>query len=315
MDLSYTFDNDAQLRGVLESSDSDIIVRFDRNGFVSSATANFIEVGYDLDALLLKPHLTDLVAGNTARDLGQHFRDVLSGAVQEQWYEFALRQCDPGERCANVGNRCRCAISFRRIVDESGEIQGAIGTIRSADRQRAIGGEIHSHALVDPLTGFANRHSLYTSLLRQLETGESGMLVLVEVDRLRAIFLQYGQRTSDEIVWGFARFLEAMALPGCELAQFNAERFCVLLPEANADEARVWAADLLETFGSLTPTSSPRVPKLTASAGLARVERTVDWTLRQAELGLVMARAGGGTRVAQAPCQPAPCAPAIWPKR
>ncbi|MEE4153136.1 MAG: GGDEF domain-containing protein [Erythrobacter sp.] len=288
-----------------ETTDDDIVVRFDRNGFVISATPNFTKVGYDLDTLLLKPHLTDLAAEDAARELGRHFREVLDGAVQDQWHEFALRQCAPDEECAATKRRCWCAIGFRRIVDESGEIAGAVARIRSAERQRALGGELFSRALVDPLTGFANRHALYASLRRQLASGRKGMLVLVEVDRLRAIFLQYGQSTSDEIVWGFARFLEAMALPGCELAQFDAERFCVLLPEASTDEAGVWAADLLETFGSLTPASSPRVPRLTASAGLAPIERSADWTLRQAELGLVMARAGGGMRVARARCHSA----------
>lgn len=84
---------------------------------------------------------------------------------------------------------------------------------------------------------------------------------------------------------------------GQELAQIDAERFAVILPGMSMRLARCWAQDVLETFTGLTSTSSTRPPELTASAGLARVERSVDWTLRQAELGLVMARAGGGMRI------------------
>jgi PleD family two-component response regulator len=117
---------------------------------------------------------------------------------------------------------------------------------------------------------------------------------------MRALLLRYGQRTADEVLWGFAKFLETMALPGHELAQLDGERFAVLLPEMTSRAAREWATDVLTTFAALAAPASAKAPQLTASAGLARVECTVDWTLREAELGLVLARAGGGGQVAVA---------------
>jgi PleD family two-component response regulator len=127
------------------------------------------------------------------------------------------------------------------------------------------------------------------------------MVAVFAVDGMRALLLRYGQRTADEVLWGFAKFLETMALPGHELAQLDGERFAVLLPEMTARAAREWAQDVVETFAGLAaPAPSParpKAPQLTASAGLARVECTVDWTLREAELGLVLARAGGGRQV------------------
>jgi hypothetical protein len=67
-----------------------------------------------------------------------------------------------------------------------------------------------------------------------------------------------------------------------------------------AKDAQEWAAEVLRTFAGLAAPQSNKAPQLTASAGLARAECTVDWTLREAELGLVLARAGGGNRVAAA---------------
>lgn len=119
---------------------------------------------------------------------------------------------------------------------------------------------------------------------------------------MRALLLRYGQRTADEVLWGFAKFLETMALPGHEVAQIDGERFGVLLPDMTLRIAREWAEDVVQTFSALASpapnTNRPRTPQLSASAGLARVECTVDWTLREAELGLVLARAGGGKQVA-----------------
>jgi hypothetical protein len=67
-----------------------------------------------------------------------------------------------------------------------------------------------------------------------------------------------------------------------------------------ARAAREWAEDVIDTFAGLAAPASAKARHLTASAGLARVECTVDWTLREAELGLVLARAGGGRQVAVA---------------
>ncbi|PKP86519.1 MAG: hypothetical protein CVT77_19435 [Alphaproteobacteria bacterium HGW-Alphaproteobacteria-16] len=102
------------------------------------------------------------------------------------------------------------------------------------------------------------------------------------------------------MLWGFARFLETMALAEYEIAQLDGERFGVLLPDMKLRHAREWVEDVVQTFSALAAPASAKAPQLTASAGLARVECTVDWTLREAELGLVLARAGGGRQVAMA---------------
>lgn len=155
------------------------------------------------------------------------------------------------------------------------------------------------HRGVDPLTGLANRRAFCDTLEQALarEPDEDRSLALFAIDAIHAIFMQYGQQTTDEIRWGFAKFLTAMTGDPQELALLGEDRFAVLLPGMTMRAARGWAGDVLATFASLAAGSPGRAPELTASAGLARVETSVDWTLRQAEMGLVMARAGGGMQV------------------
>jgi PleD family two-component response regulator len=124
-------------------------------------------------------------------------------------------------------------------------------------------------------------------------------MALFEVERMRAIFMQYGQRTADEITWGFARFLEAMADPGHQLAQFDGERFAMIVPGEPSGAAQDWVRDVIDTFDSLALTHSGNAPRLAAIAGLAAIECSVDWTLRQCELALVLARARGGMEMAR----------------
>ena len=198
------------------------------------------------------------------------------------------------------GRRRWFALSLQPIlsgenVPDGETSQGALALLRPVERHHRLEGQLSARAAIDPLTGLGNRRGFCASLRRQLSRGSAELCIaIVAVDRVQAIMLQHGQHAADEIQWGFARFLEAMVQPGQELAQLDGERFGVILPGMTAREAKVWAHEALRTFGELADPDTARQAGLTASAGIARAELNVEWTLRQAELALVMARAGGG---------------------
>ncbi|QFT76025.1 GGDEF domain-containing protein [Erythrobacter sp. THAF29] len=285
------------LHGLVEEASGDIVLRLDANGFIVFASENVAEIGLDLSGLLVMPHIADLAEADHKSALSDFTHSVFRGDAPRGWFEFPILACSPEDECGAAECRRWYALSLRRIEGDGGETHGALGLLRSIQHKRSLEGELHSRAVTDPLTGLANRHAFCASLRRHLAHGGGEMIAIFAVDRMRALFLQFGQRTADEIMWGFAKFLETMMLPGQEIAQIDNERLAVILPDMSPRTAREWAQDVLSTFSSLTLPSSSRAPQLTASAGLARVECTVDWTLRQAELALVMARAGGGMQV------------------
>ena len=286
------------LHGLLEETSGDIVVRLDRDGFIIHASANIADLGLDFFPALLLPHITDLATRDHTAFLGAHVTAALAGRTQSGWVEFpVITTVDEGRSCGANGQRWY-ALSLRPMFDPAGTVEGALGLMRSVQQLRNLEGELHARAVTDPLTGLANRQAFCASLRRHLAHGGGQMVAVLAVDGMRALLLRYGQRTADEVLWGFAKFLETMALPGHEVAQLDGERFGVLLPELTPRVAREWAEDVVETFSTLAAPASAKAPQLSASAGLARVECTVDWTLREAELGLVMARAGGGRQVA-----------------
>ena len=293
------------MHGLLEEATGDIVVRVDRRGFIETASANISDIGYDLSQLLLKPHLADLAEQGHLSALREYVALILSGGAEEtaaaDWLEFPIDRASKSEDNPPALSGSWYALSLRAIADEEGSVSGALGLLRSVERMRALEGEVYSRALIDPLTGLANRHAFCGALRRQLASGTQGSMALFEIDRMRAVFMQYGQRTADEIIWGFAKFLETMVQGEYELGQFDGERFCVILPDLPRKTCRSWAQEVLQTFASLTLTTTARSPRLSASAGLAPIQKSVDWTLRQAELALVMARARGGMQVAE--CQ------------
>lgn len=249
---------------------------------------------------LLLPHITDLATRDHAAFLGEHVNAALSGRTMVGWTEFPVIACAERDTCRDAQCQRWYALSLRPMCDSTGTPDGALCLMRSVQQVRSLEGELHNRAVTDPLTGLANRQAFCASLRRHLAKGGGQMIAVFAVNSMRALLMRYGQRTADEVLWGFAKFLETMALPGHELAQLDGERFAVLLPEMTSRAAREWAEDVVATFAGLAAPASAKAPQLTASAGLARVECTVDWTLREAELGLVLARAGGGRQVAVA---------------
>lgn len=292
------------LHGLLEETCGDIVIRLDRHGFIVHASANIAELGVDVRGALLLPHITDLAEPDHAAFLCEHVTGVLGGCTQGRWVEFPVIACDDRATCRETQCQRWYAMSLKPMCDAQGTPDGALGLMRSVQQLRSLEGELHTRAVTDPLTGLSNRTAFCASLRRHLARGGGQVVAVFAVDGMRALLMRYGQRTADEVLWGFAKFLETMALPGAELAQLDGERFAVLLPGMTTRAAREWAADVVETFAGLGApppgAGRPKAPQLTASAGLARVECTVDWTLREAELGLVLARAGGGRQVAAA---------------
>ncbi|MBY0344311.1 MAG: diguanylate cyclase [Sphingomonadales bacterium] len=288
------------LHGLLEETSGDIVIRLDRRGFIIHASANIAEIGLDTSAALLLPHITDLATCEHAALLGEHVTRALEGCAQLGWIEFPVIACDDRVTCHEAKCQRWYALSLKPMRDRTGMPDGALCLMRSVQQLRSLEGELHARAITDPLTGLANRQAFCASLRRHLARGGGQMVGIFAIDGMRALLMRYGQRTADDVLWGFGKFLETMALPGHELAQLDGERFAVLLPDMSPRAAREWAGDVIQTFAGLAAPTTAKGPQLTASAGIARVECTVDWTLREAELGLVLARAGGGRRVAVA---------------
>lgn len=302
----------AVLHGLFEDMAGDIFVRVDPAGFIETASSNISRVSQDYPQLLLKPHLSDLADPLHAGVLREQVTQILASGPGDRespgWLKFPARVSRPEASSNSCQDHNWYALRLRIIEDENGCVTGAMGLLRVFESALSDRSNAPSIAMVDPLTGLANRHAFSAALRRRLGRKECGIVALFEVDGMRSFFMQYGQGAVDEIIRGFAQFLEAMVKDDFELAQLDAERFCILLPNMSRKAGRRWVQEVLETFSSLTLASSPRLKRLSASAGLARIEGSVDATLRQAELALVMARARGGMQVAECPHSDAVCA-------
>ena len=298
MKMGLSVKEGAVLHDLLEHETGDIVVRLNAGGFIEHGTENLAEIGVDLSFSLFAPHIADLADAAYAERLRRHVDKALQCSEPTKWVEFPLHDFEQNQANGPPSERRWFALGMRSLGGEDGETCGALGLLRSVDRVRRLEDELFANALTDPLTGLMKRRVLLARLNAALIEETGGALVLLAIDGMRALKLQYGQRTIDEISWGFAKFLQSMTPAGAEVGQIDEERFAILCPQAKFATVRAWAEDLLATFSALALTTSGKSPKLTASAGLTRIENSVDWVLRQGELALIMARAGGGNRMA-----------------
>jgi diguanylate cyclase len=294
------------LRGLIEDVSGDIVIKLDCRGFIVQSSANIAEIGLDLSAALLPPHITDVVACDYAAFVGRHVNAALAGRATEGWAEFPLA----GSTAADPGNQPSdsvwYALSLRPTHDASGAIEGALGLIRSVQHLRSLEGELHACMAKDLVTDLANRQTFCAMLGHHLEQGGEHSLVVFAVNGLRALELRYGLRTADEFIWAFARFLEAVAQPGCIIGRLDGERFGALCPDMTLSAARAWSQETVETFRALTSSSPAKLARLSVSAGLAPIKLTAEQSLRQAELGVILARVHDGREVGIAvPCRAA----------
>lgn len=282
----------------------DILVRLDSAGFVANASPNAARLGVDLATYLLKPHITDFASAEYRSSVSDYLESMIEGTASAEGIEFPVvtcqisEACEHSEGCTLVNQPHWYRLTLRRIDGDGEGPIGAVGTLQSVQQKYDVCDHEPVERVTDPITELADRRLICEAVADCAEDEDETSLALFAIDGMKAIFMQYGQNTADEIRWGFARFLEAVIEPQFTLAQIDEERFGVILPGTRPSEAREWASQTLQTFSALSAPSKGSKPQLSASAGIARAESSAEWTIRQGELGLVMARAAGGMQAA-----------------
>lgn len=297
----------------------EIAVRLDSAGFIIEASQNAAMLGVELEGQLLMPHIADFAIAQYRPRVSRYFVEVIAGECGDAGIEFPVstQECEPvgafggPPASSSVSSSVDAVKDWYRLTltclehetgregggEGGGEI-GAIGTLEAIERAEAKPRNTPMSANCDPFTDLSDRRSFVSGLVTSLAMSETVSIALFAIDGMRSIYMQYGQGTADDIRWGFARFLETMVEPHHTLAQIDDERFGVILPGARSRDARAWANGALQIFEALAVPSTGSKPQLSASAGIARAELSAEWTIRQAELGLVMARAAGGMQTA-----------------
>jgi diguanylate cyclase (GGDEF)-like protein/PAS domain S-box-containing protein len=156
----------------------------------------------------------------------------------------------------------------------------------------------------DPLTDLYNRRFMEETLYRELrraarEDGSVGVL-MIDLDRFKALNDAFGHATGDVALRTIADYLKAGIRGGDVACRYGGEEFVVILPKASLADAVQRAEALRDGLRSLENPSGEAVPTVTISVGVAAFPNqglSSDEVLAAADRALYRAKAAGRNRV------------------
>ncbi len=250
-------------------------------------------LGYEGVAELMRDGAANLYFDPAEREL---FIARLQAAGRIDDFEFRLRRKD-GSALWILEN-----VAWRPAHD--GEPDQIEGTLVDITGRKAAESRIAHQSLHDPLTGLANRalfcDRLAQSLAKARRTDTGVAVLMLDLDRFKAVKDMLGHGAGDELLRGVAERLRAMVREGDTLARVGGDEFSVLLQyNARAAEAAKVAQTALERLGEpfLLAAAGEHRLHVTASVGISLFPSDggdVESLLRSSELALLRAKELGG---------------------
>jgi diguanylate cyclase (GGDEF)-like protein/PAS domain S-box-containing protein len=274
-----------QLSAILENSTAAIFIR-DRDQRYTLTNRAFEEM-FGLEPGVASGRTArEVLPAGVAEEVLLYDRRVLAGET------VAEERLIPGDG----GDRLVAVLRFP-LVDAGGAAYAVCGIATDITERRQIEDQLQHLSDHDPLTGMYNRARLIGELDRQLryaaQSGRSGAVLTLDLDRFKLTNDTAGHATGDAILSAVAEVLQARTRRTDTVARLGSDEFAVLLPEATEDEASSLALDLRALL-----CERPISPPITASFGITvfagNAQITADEVLACADLALFAAKEHGG---------------------
>jgi diguanylate cyclase (GGDEF)-like protein len=159
-------------------------------------------------------------------------------------------------------------------------------------------------ALIDPLTGIANRRAFLEQaselLSRQSIPGRTWAVLLMDLDHFKSINDRFGHAIGDQILQIFAENTQSKLGPRDLIGRLGGEEFAIVLSDANRERALAIAERIRTTFAEAAATVDGCAVHSTVSVGVAVEEgpsADISTALSQADQALYYAKARGRNRV------------------
>ncbi|MCK1547128.1 GGDEF domain-containing protein [Bradyrhizobium sp. 147] len=181
--------------------------------------------------------------------------------------------------------------------------------------------EVADLALLDDLTGVANRRHLLQRLTEECARSERGgapfSLLVIDLDGFKTINDTHGHAAGDACLKHFTLMAQTRLRPGDMLARTGGDEFCIVLPSSSLREAAAIARRVLEVCRQDAAACTGRDIPIAISIGVAQWDRGVgqfpDRLIAHADHALYAAKKNGKNDLAvydpAPPLSPEPIGP------
>lgn len=288
MGVEFTVRERSALYAMLADNPQDIILKSDPRGFIVTASPALATLGVSLPTLLFGPHIRDLFAPRHAPAIEAAHAAALAGQ-DLGLREFPVRQ--------EAGRHGWFDVRMRGLRDLVGRPYGVLSVLRSVTERKRLEEQLFVAELTDPLTGLTNRVAFTSMLDFLIDNSSGGSLAVFDLDHFMTLNMRHGQDAGDALLCDFADLLRGLTGPDEIISRIGSERFALLLPRSDAQGTLDLCQPIIEALAEFGKAGRGGEIAVTASAGIAPIAGSVDHTLRQAEIALVLAKAKGRSRV------------------
>ncbi|MCR9106447.1 MAG: GGDEF domain-containing protein [Gammaproteobacteria bacterium] len=170
--------------------------------------------------------------------------------------------------------------------------------------------QLSSLATQDPLTRLLNRRGLEQALQLSLVQAARQQLpsaaIMIDIDQFGEINRSFGPELGDRVIRRVAEVLQQLSRGGDVVARTGGDEFLLVLPQTNAEGARMLAERIRELVAERPMViANNRVP-VTLSMGVASIvgAEGLDKLSQDADRAMALAKRAGGNRVASVENRP-----------
>jgi len=206
------------------------------------------------------------------------------------------------------------------VLFAAGAWRGVRTMSAAMSRALQLSAELERQARTDALSGLANRRALTEAgdamLAHALRTRRACAALMIDIDHFKRINDSLGHAAGDTVIAALGALLRATVRSDEQAGRIGGEEFAVLLPDADAAQAKALAERLLAAVRAMRVPHVDGPIRITVSIGVAVTGHpagSLQRLLGRADDALYAAKHGGRDRLEMADAAGPPSPPAPPP--
>lgn len=288
--------SEAQYR-LLADHSSDILMQVGADGLIRYVSPSIRQLGgYSPDAL---------VGTNAGELIAPQYREIIRAMHLATMRDPGTTHCFDYEAMTADGTHRWFETHSRAILDEKGEVDGALSIIRDVSARKANEEALSRAAMTDILTGLPNRRAFQQRIDERLrdrrQAERQDCIAVLDIDHFKQVNDRYGHDAGDAVLQSFASIARCAVREQEMVVRLGGEEFAILFADTTIEQAAIICERLRREVAEAVTIVDDLVIRVTVSGGVAKVGPDgLEHALKVADAALYRAKHNGRDQMALA---------------